>query len=39
VREVVAEYAPREPAFAAFSQWFDTALAPVIEAQAWGVPG
>ena len=39
VREVAAEYAPREPAFAAFSQWLDATLVPLIEAQAWSAPG
>ena len=38
VREVAAKHAPREPAFAAFSDWFDTALAPLIASQAWSAP-
>ncbi len=35
VRGVAAEYASQEPAFAAFSSWFDTVLAPRIAAQSW----
>ena len=36
VRDVVALYAPREPAFAAFAEWFERALTPLIIDQPWG---
>jgi aminoglycoside/choline kinase family phosphotransferase len=35
VRDVLAVYAPHEPAFAAFADWFDSALIPRIAAQSW----
>ena len=35
VREVVEAYAPDEPVFSAFAEWFDSAVAPRIDSQPW----
>lgn len=35
VREVLGEYALQEPAFAAFLDWFEQRLSPLVEAQGW----
>ena len=37
VAEVVHDYAPQEPVFAAFGDWFGEQLAPVIAQQSWSV--
>lgn len=36
VREILHKYADREAEFAAFSEWFDGSLLPLIKQQSWG---
>lgn len=38
VLEIADQYAPREPALAAFGQWFRQRLSPLVAAQDWGRP-
>ena len=38
VLEIADQYAPREPALAAFGQWFRDRLAPLVAARDWGRP-
>lgn len=38
VRQVLEKYADGEPAFAAFGEWFDMTLQPLVEQQPWGAP-
>ena len=39
VREALEAYAADEPEFSAFSEWFDTAVAPRIDSQPWSAAG